>query len=301
MEIYDLGIAWNCVEDADFVKELNDCALKEGLRPYLIHAYNFYGTLKDIVENHIYILLFLDRTVNDGTPLCEVGDFLKRKSIVFINYPDRIQKLVNRYKIYLEPVAYNISLPARMLLKPQDNRHIMELKIKYLSNPFVLKPVDGLYTAGINLDAKSIDDILRIREQYGNVTYVAQEKIDPIILDKRRASFRNIYCLGEVIPSWWHPQDNVYEILTQNDIDKFKLDRLLSISKEIARVSKLDFFLTEVVIDKKSNFFVTDQINIHPEIRQKSKFNDGMPDEIVKKIIKNIIYFAKQKAQINAI
>ena len=297
MKIFDLGVAWNCEQDTDFVKELNNCALKEGLKPYLIHAYNFYGTLKDIAENHIWFPFFLDRTVNDGTPLCEVGDFFKRRSTVFINYPDRVRKLLNRYKIYLEPITYNISLPARILLKPQDNRHILELKIKYLSSPFLLKSVGDLPNAGINLGAKSIDDILRLREQYGNIAYIAQEKIEPMILDKKYASFRNVYCLGDIISSWWHPADNVYEILTQHDIDKLKLDRLLSISAKIARVSKLDFFLTEIVVDKNGDFLVTDQINVHPDMHRKSKFNNGMPDEAVDRVIKNIICSIKQKTR----
>ena len=196
MEIFDLGIAWNCDQDTDFVRELNNHALKAEVKPYLIHAYNFYSTLKDVTENNIWFPFFLDRTINDNTPLCEIGDFFKKRSTVFINYPDRAHKLLNRYKIYLEPITYNISLPARMLLKPQDKRHILELKIKYISNPFVLKPIGNLPDAGISLEAKSVEDILRFREQYGNVAFIAQEKIEPIILGKKHGSFRIIHCLG---------------------------------------------------------------------------------------------------------
>ena len=297
MEIFDLGVAWNCEEDTDFVKELNDCTLKEGLRSYLIHAYNFYGTLKDVAENHIWFPFFLDRTVNDGTPLSEVGDFFKRRSTIFINYPDRVKKLLNRDKIYLEPVTYNISFPARMSIKPQDSRDILESKLRYLSKPFVFKFVENLSGATINIDAGSVDDVLRLREQHGSIACIAQEKIEPVILDNRRASFRNIYCLGDVIPFWWNSTDNVYEILDQKDMDKFKLARLPSISKEIAHNSKLDFFLTEIVVDKNGDFLVTDQINVHPDMRRKSKFNNGMPDEAVDRIIKSIVRSVKQKTR----
>ena len=297
MEIFDLGIAWNCAQDTDFVKELNDCALKEGLRSYLIHAYNFYSTLKDISENNIWFPFFLDRTVDDSTPLCEVEDFFKRRSTVFINYPERVKRLLNRYKIYLEPITYNVSLPARMLLKPQDSRHILESKLKYLSKSFVLKFVGNFSSATTNIDVRSVDDVLKLREQHGNITCIAQEKIEPIILDNRRASFRNIYCLGDAIPLWWNSANNIHEILSQKDIDKFKLARLTSISKEIAHSSKLDFFLTDIVVDKNGDYLVTDQINTHPDMRRKSKFNDGIPDEAVDRIIKNIICFVKQKTR----
>lgn len=295
MEIFDLGIAWNWEPDTGFVRELNDRLLTEGLKPYLIHAYNFYASLKDVCEERIRIQLFLDRTISDSSPLSEVGDFLNRKGIPFINYPDKAKKLLRRSTVYHQPAHHNILLPMKIMLKPRDSMKTLKLKISYMAHPFVLKPIEGPPDVGVNPNATSIDDVLKLREQYGDITYVAQEKICPTMLDKRRASFRCVYCLGEVVPAWWCPEDNIYELLTQYDIDRFELNHLFLTSKKIANISKLDFFSTEIVIDKNYSFFVTDYLNIHPDMRRRSKFNNGVPDEIVEKIIKNIIYFAKQK------
>ncbi|MCX5666618.1 MAG: hypothetical protein NT036_06270, partial [Candidatus Omnitrophica bacterium] len=66
---------------------------------------------------------------------------------------------------------------------------------------------------------------------------------------------------------------------------------------EIAHNSKLDFFLTEIVVGKNGDFLVTEQINVHPDMRRKSKFNNGMPDEAVDRIIKNIVCSVKQKTR----
>ena len=54
METFDLGIAWDRQEDNEFVEGLNNYALKEGLKPYLLHGYNFYTSLKDISEGNIW-------------------------------------------------------------------------------------------------------------------------------------------------------------------------------------------------------------------------------------------------------
>ena len=40
---------------------------------------------------------------------------------------------------------------------------------------------------------------------------------------------------------------------------------------------------------------IVDYVNDQPDMRKKSKFNDGVPDEIVNKVIKKIISFVKTK------
>ncbi len=69
------------------------------------------------------------------------------------------------------------------------------------------------------------------------------------------------------------------------------------IVKQIAHVSKLDLFTSEITIDEKGKFFVIDYVNDQPDMRKKSKFNNGVPDEIVNKITNDIINFIKKKAK----
>lgn len=80
MEIFDLGIAWNSEPDNEFVSELNNRALKYGLRPYLIHAYNFYGSLKDIADDKLFFRFFLDRTLQNAQAFNGLAPFLKKKA-----------------------------------------------------------------------------------------------------------------------------------------------------------------------------------------------------------------------------
>jgi len=46
---------------------------------------------------------------------------------------------------------------------------------------------------------------------------------------------------------------------------------------------------------EKGKFLVVDYVNAHPDMRKKSKFKDGLPDEIVDKIIGEIISFVKSE------
>jgi hypothetical protein len=67
------------------------------------------------------------------------------------------------------------------------------------------------------------------------------------------------------------------------------------LTKMIHTVSGLDFFSVEMAMRSNEKFIVVDYVNDQPDMRKKSKFNGGLPDEIVDKIIGNIIAFVKQK------
>lgn len=63
----------------------------------------------------------------------------------------------------------------------------------------------------------------------------------------------------------------------------------------IHTVSGLDFFSSEIAMKNDGKLAVVDYVNDQPDMRKKSKFNDGVPDEIVNKAIENIIFFMKRK------
>ena len=63
----------------------------------------------------------------------------------------------------------------------------------------------------------------------------------------------------------------------------------------IHTVSGLDLFSVEMAMPSNEKFIVVDYVNGQPEMRKKSKFKDALPDEIVDKVISNIIAFVKQK------
>lgn len=293
MEIFDLGISWNWQLDNEFVQGLNDEALKESLKPYLLHAFNFYRSLRDIAENNIYFKSFLDRTLDDGSPLSKASDFLKTKNFNFINHPDQIKRSLDKPTTHQEFVNNSIPVPKTVFVNPQDNQPL-ESKIKTFPKPFVVKLADNSFGKTVSLEANSLEDVLRLRVRYGNINCFAQEKIHPTFLGNKLSSFKVVYCLGETFPCWWHLLSHNYDILCKEDTDKFGLSFLSEIAKNIARVSKLDFFTVDLIMDKKNNFFVVNYADAWPDMRRKSKFDDGVPDEVVDAVTKKIISFVKE-------
>jgi len=295
METFDLGIAWDNEIDNEFVNDLNDYALKGGIRPYLIHIYNFYASLKDITENKISFRFLLNRTSDDDPVFRGLPDFLKRKGIAFINHPDKAKESRDKFKIHLKFNSHDIPVPKTALLNPKEDRKSLELKIKYVSRPFVLKPADGYGEEAI-LDARSLDDVIKLKEQHGDIKYIAQEKILPKSLENKPAWFRVLYCCGKVIPCWWHPKTHMYDILTVKQVYALELYDMWHTTRRISQVCKLDFFSAELAMKNDEKFLVVD-LDDQPYLRRKSKFNDGVPDEIVDKVIQNIVSFVRGKVK----
>lgn len=293
MDNFDLGISWNWQLDSEFIQGLNDEALKQGLKPYILHAFNFYRSLRDIAEGNISFKFVIDRTLDDGSPLSKISDFLKTKDFKFINHPDNVRKSLDKAALHLEFVKNNILVPKVAFLDPKDKEPV-ETKIKSIPRPFAVKFSDNSLGKTVSLEAGSLEDVLNLRARYGNINCFAQEKINPTFLGNKLSTFKVIYSTGEIFPCWWHFLSHTYDVLLGADINKFGLSRLVDATKTIADVSKLDFFAVDAVMDKKNNIFIVNYVDAWPDMRRKSKFNDGVPDEVVDAVMKNIVTFVKE-------
>jgi len=297
MKAFDLGIAWDREEDNEFVEGLNNYALKEGLRPYLLHGYNFYASLKDISEGNIHFRSFLNRTTEDDPVFSGLPDFLKRKGITFINHPDKAKESGDKFKMHLKFNSHDIPVPKTVLLGSQDDKQSSGLKIKYVSKPYVLKPAVGSCGNGVSIDVHSWDDVVEVRKQHKDIRYIAQEKISPKNLESKLAWFRVFYSCGTVTPCWWDPVTHVYAILTLKEVYASGLYDIWHLTKRISRICSLAFFSTDIVMRDDGKLVIADYVNDQPDMRKKSKFSDGVPDEIVAMVIQNILSFVKEKAK----
>ena len=294
METFDLGIAWDNDADNEFVGELNERALKEGLKPYLIHAYNFFSSLKDITDGQLSFNCFFDRSGDDSATFGGLADFLKKKDIIFINHPDNVKNTTDRSKIHSMFISYGLPVPKTVFLKPKEERQVLEAKIQHVSVPCIFKPALGSYGNGEVLTINSIDDVLKLKREDEDESYFAQERVLPISLESKPAWFKVLYCFGEIIPLRWHPETREHESLSLRQIYRLGLHEIWPITKKIKQACKLDFFSTDIAMKDKGKFLVVDYVNERPDMRKKSKFKDALPDEIVDKVISNIIAFVKQ-------
>jgi len=294
METFDLGIAWDSEFDNEFVNDLNDRALKEGVKPYLIHVYNFFSSLKDITDSQLTFRCFFDRSSDDSSTFGGLADFLKKKDINFINHPDNVKNSIDKSKIHSMFISYGLPVPKTVFLKPQEEKQVLEAKIQHVSVPCMLKSAFGSCSEGTALVINSLDDALRLMGQEEDKSYFAQEQVSPINLENKPAWFKVLYCFGEIILCRWHPVDKEYDALSLKQIYRLGLHEIWPITKKIKQACRLDFFSTDIAMKDKGKFLVVDYVNDRPDMRKKSKFKDALPDEIVDKVINSIVSFVKK-------
>jgi hypothetical protein len=108
-------------------------------------------------------------------------------------------------------------------------------------------------------------------------------------MKRKPAWFRIFFVLGKIIPCWWDPVKHIYDVVTKEDIVRFRLNPLYELVKQIARIYKLGFFSTEIAIENGRRFVVVDYINDQCDMRKKSRFADGVCDEIVDVIVEEVV------------
>lgn len=296
-KIFDLAIAWNWEYDRDFIFQINETCINLGLKPYLIHPFNLDDTLQLLMKEEIEFCSFFDRASDTDYRFLELVQLLQEKRTFFINHPDAIKWVDDKVLIHMEFIINNIPVPATFIYYPTDERRVVMNKIKQIGIPFVVKPAHSVETGGLGvlLNASSVEDIYHWHRRYKDFIFILQRQIIPCLMNKRPAWFRVFHVLGEIIPCWWDPATHIYEVVTKDEVDKFSLTSLYGLTETIGKIYKLGFFSTEIAAEKNRDFVVIDYINDQCDMRKKTKFSDGVCDQIVNLIVDELLKRIKSR------
>jgi hypothetical protein len=290
LQTYDLAISWCWKYDADFVFQIDSQCVKRGLSPYLINFHNLFETITRMEKGELNFKIFFDRASDQEEDFEQLADMMKDRGARMINDVDRATWATDKATMHLEFLSNSIHVPYTIILPPWDESP--ELDSTYLEKvgkPFVIKPACGGGGDGVVLDAHTIDDIQSARQQYHYDKYLVQEKISPVILSGKRAWFRVFYICGEVLPCWWDDQTKIAEILSSSDIDRKIRADVNHIMRKIALISQLDLFSTEIALIPQNRLLVIDHVNDQVDLRKKSAHLDGIPDEVVDRIVLSLV------------
>jgi len=137
-----------------------------------------------------------------------------------------------------------------------------------------------------------VDQILKARMEFPEQKYLIQAHVKPCIINDMPTWFRIFYANGETHPCWWNTETHIYQNVTAADEAQFGLSRLRDITKRIASICKLDWFSTEIAL--ADEFVVVDYVNDEIDTRVQSQAMDGVPDEIMESIARQLVKIAKE-------
>jgi hypothetical protein len=197
--------------------------------------------------------------------------------------------------MHLELIQSGLHTPHTILLSSfLEQPVIPHIDLTPLGQNFVIKPSNEGGGEGVILGANTVDEILRARMEFPEQKYLIQAHITPRMIEGKPAWFRVFYAHGATYPCWWDTDTHVYQILTDEECARHDLAPLGEITKRIASVCRLDWFSTEIAL--ADEFIVVDYVNDEIDTRVKSRAMDGVPDEVMSNIAKQLVKIAKENS-----
>jgi len=238
----------------------------------------------------------LDRASATSPEFLELYRILSRTGARFLDDPDAILWASDKATMHLEFISGGIRVPYTLIVAPFIAAKDISLSREALSRlgcPFFVKPANttgggvGVFECGT-----SLEDILTVRQQHKEDKYLVQERIHPLEKEGRRFWFRAFHVCGSLFATWWHDLSHVYELILPEQVERYALQPLFAMLRDIARICRLNFFSTEIVLDRGGQWVAVDYVNDTCDLRLKSCHADGVPDEVVRQIAERIADFA---------
>lgn len=292
MQIFDLAIAYKWKYDKQFVELIEHNFQRDGLRTFIIGKFNIPEVVKLLKEKKIFFKTYLDRASDEDLEFTPIAKLLSRMKCHIFNPHRKIKRAVNKAAMHKKLEKKRFQLPKTFLLPSFDNDkglYISEDNLEEIGKPFVIKP--ALFSGGGEGVIKNGESLVQIQEErIKNHTekYLVQEKIYPRTIQARRAWFRVFWAFDRVIPTWWNDHTHIYHRVTTNEIKKYNLLPLYRITKRLARIIQLDYFSTEIALTNDHKFVLIDYVNDQCDMRLKSNYVDGVPDDVVIEFIERM-------------
>jgi hypothetical protein len=291
---YDLCLPWYWEYDDAFVGMVERACIEEGISLWQIKPDNLLESITALYKGVLTFKTLLHR--GQGEAIFDpIPRWAKEFGARRINPAEVSLWSEDKATMHLELINAGVHTPYTILLPPFLEQPVApEIDLTPLGENFVIKPSNGGGGEGVILGANTVDQILKARMEFPEQKYLIQAHVTPRIVNDRPAWFRIFYANGETHPCWWNTGTHIYQNVTAADEAQFGLSRLRDVTKRIASICKLDWFSTEIAL--ADEFVVVDYVNDEIDTRVQSQAMDGVPDEIMESIARQLVKIAKENA-----
>jgi hypothetical protein len=294
---YDLCLPWYWEYDDVFAGMVERACIEEGISLWQIKPDNLLESITALYKGDTTFKTLLHRGQGEAT-FDPIPRWAREFGARRINPAEVSAWSEDKATMHLELISAGIHTPYTILLAPfLEQPVIPPIDLTPLGENFVIKPSNGGGGEGVILGANSMDEILKARMQFPEQKYLIQAHVTPRILDDKPAWFRVFYANGETYPCWWNPETHIYATVTAEEEVQVRLTSLRDVTKRIASICKLDWFSTEIAL--ADEFIVVDYVNDEIDTRVQSQAMDGVPDEIMGNIARQLVKIAKEEIRKN--
>jgi hypothetical protein len=302
MKKYDFGIIWCASKDEKFITWLKrECSWKS-FDFLLINNENAQNIINKLSEEKIKIDFLFDDEADYNNPkdlFAKICYLVKDSGGYVLCDPDDAKASSNKAITHYDLAKSKVPVPHTQIVRnwQPDTFVLSKEDIKKLGIPFIIKPAHGFGQKGVIKDSNgSLESIRQARDYSRGDDFLLQKKITPIVIDNKKAWFRVYYFFGEIIPCWWDTDTGRYLHVSLREMYRYKLLPLARITSEIARITNMEFFTTEIAITKnksKIEYLAIDYVNDQPELCVRTHLNrEGPVPEVVEHISKRVVDIA---------
>lgn len=299
MQKYDLGIAYVWEYDQEFVDLTERIFQHGGLSTFRITEANLAEVRRHVESGKLGFTSYLDRAWDVSEEFESLGNLLNRRRTRIFNPYKNVLHAIDKATMHLEFITAGLQVPYSIIIPPHDETEDLYVSLRDLAKigrPFIIKPCNTTGGGvGVVTGAESLQQVLDERMLNAEDKYLIQEKVYPKELHGRRAWFRCFWAYSEPIPVWWDDTTHVYHPLESDEVARYQLKPLFTLTKKIAELTGLDFFSTEIALSQQGDFVVIDYVNDQCDMRLRSNHYDGVPDQIAERIIRNMKMAVRQQ------
>jgi hypothetical protein len=289
---YDLCLSWYWEYDADFVRFVENACRENGLSLWQITPEYVLEAIPALYQGKQTFNTLLDRGQGDSR-FDPIPRWARESGKRRINPAEVSAWSEDKATMHLELINHGLHTPYTILLSPFLEQPVLPLiDLAPLGRSFVIKPSNGGGGEGVVLGATSTEQISQARMEYPEQKYLVQAHVIPREINNQPAWFRVFYSNKQTYPCWWNMDTHIYTVVTAEEENQFGLSKLREVTNRIASICKLDWFSTEIAVTDE--FIVVDYVNDEIDTRIKSKAVDGVPDEVMEEVAKQLVLFAKE-------
>ncbi|MFH1305462.1 MAG: hypothetical protein ABIH74_03580, partial [Candidatus Omnitrophota bacterium] len=211
--------------------------------------------------------------------------------------PDVVKIAADKSVTHFDLIHAGISVPFTVIMRSgEPAREFTDEEKEKLGHSIVVKPALGYGQRGVKITSHDAmyQSIAEARKVNMGDTVLVQEFIEPKEINGNPAWFRIFNTFGEITPCWWNPNAHTYRKLTPREVYEHKLLPMIQIAAEIGWITRIDWFSSEIAINKKNNEFLTiDYMNDQCWVNPQSKSADGIPDDVIVHIAGRIVEKAR--------
>lgn len=289
---YDLCLPWYWEYDDVFAGMVERACIESGISLWQIKPDNLLESITALYKGVTTFKTLLHR--GQGEAIFDpIPRWAKEFGARRINPAEVSAWSEDKATMHLELIQAGLHTPFTILLPPfLEQPVIPPIDLTPLGKNFVIKPSNGGGGEGVVMGATSTEEILKARMEYPEQKYLIQAHVTPVMMNENPAWFRVFYANGETYPCWWDTETHLYEKVTAEVEAQFGLSKLREVTRRIASICKLDWFTTEIAI--ADEFIVVDYVNDEIDTRVQSQAIDGVPDEIMECVARQLVKIAKE-------